>query len=504
MDSNALFSRVLLIEDDSSHALLVKRALKAFVSKVEHCTSMPDAIRVAAAFAPDLVISDLNLGSDVAVQHFAELQQATAQTPIIVLTASTSLTDAVEAMRKGARDFIVKNFDRDFAEILGFSLSRLAAALHLEGEQHRLQQQLQILQVAIENSADGLAVAESSGHISYHNSAFEKFIARSGGELSSVKHFIGKEVKDGEAAQRLLTEQFEALQVGGVFQTEISFIGEKDFGLDLSLLLVEDKAAEGLPSSKRFVFLARDITEQRKRQRFQREILSTTTHDLKGPLGAIMTSSELIPQFIADSHKVEQLALRVGSSARTALNLIDEFLSARRIQEGSFILHPKEADLALIIGEAVADFTNMALVRGIKLTFNPNQDICLGKVDTIGFSRVVSNLISNAIKFTPKGGAITVSLIKDAATMSLRIQDTGSGMEPSEVKQLFGRFSRLERHQEIGGTGLGLFVVKAIVSAHGGTINVTSAVGKGTTFEITIPQEPPVNERGELFCLDFD
>jgi signal transduction histidine kinase len=504
MDSNSLFNRVLLIEDDSSHALLVKRALKTLVSTVEHCTSMPDAIRIAASFAPDLIISDLNLGSDVAVQHFAELQQATAQTPIIVLTASTSLTDAVEAMRKGARDFIVKNFDRDFAEILGFSLSRLAAALHLEGEQRRLQQQLQILQVAIENSADGLAVADSHGNVSYHNSAFEKFITRSGGELSSVKHFIGKQVKDGEAAQRLLSEQFEALEIGGVFQTEISFHGEKDFGLDLSLLHVEDKVVEGLPALKRFVFLARDITEQRKRQRFQREILSTTTHDLKGPLGAIMTSSELIPQFITDPHKVEQLALRVGSSARTALNLIEEFLSARRIQEGSFILHPKQADLAAITSEAVADFSNMAMVRGIKLIFNPHHDACLSQVDTIGFSRVVSNLISNAIKFTPKGGTITVSLLKDAATMSLRIQDTGSGMEPSEVKQLFGRFSRLERHQEIGGTGLGLFVVKAIVSAHGGTINVTSAVGKGTTFEITIPQEPPVNERGELFCLDFD
>lgn len=504
MAAEPIFQKVLLIEDDSSHALLVKRALKGFVATIEHCGGMVEAVKKAAALQPDLIISDLNLGSDVAVEHFPELQQCTEHAPIIVLTASTSLNDAVEAMRQGARDFIVKNFDKDFAEILGFSLQRLAGALRLESEQRMLQHQLKILQVAIENSADGLAVVEVGGEVSYHNSAFIKYAERCGGDGKSIHSLIGAAVKDAANVQRALSEQVMKMEVGGSFQTEVSFIGEKDFALDLSLVLIQEQVADTLEPMKRFVFLARDISERRKQQRFQREILSTTTHDLKGPLGAIMSSAELIPQFAADMHKVEQLALRVGSSAKTALNLIEEFLSARRIQEGSFILHPKAVDLVPLIGEVIADFSNMATVRGIALEFKHAADIVNGKVDAIGCSRVISNLLSNAIKFTPKGGTIAVSLSVDDSSLTIRVQDTGSGMEPHEVKKLFGRFSRLDRHQEIGGTGLGLFVVKAIVNAHGGTINVTSAIGKGTAFDVVLPLEPPVNERGELYCLDFE
>ena len=76
-------------------------------------------------------------------------------------------------------------------------------------------------------------------------------------------------------------------------------------------------------------------------------------------------------------------------------------------------------------------------------------------------------------------------------------------MEPSEVSKLFARFSRLDKHREVAGTGLGLFVVKSIVTAHGGNIEVTSKVGKGTTFDTIFPKAPPVNERGELISLDF-
>jgi signal transduction histidine kinase len=76
-------------------------------------------------------------------------------------------------------------------------------------------------------------------------------------------------------------------------------------------------------------------------------------------------------------------------------------------------------------------------------------------------------------------------------------------MEPSDVQRLFNRYGRLSSHAQVAGTGLGLFIVKCIVSAHGGSIDVTSAPGKGTTFEVFLPDKPPMNERGEVLCLDF-
>ena len=87
--------------------------------------------------------------------------------------------------------------------------------------------------------------------------------------------------------------------------------------------------------------------------------------------------------------------------------------------------------------------------------------------------------------------------------IQIRVQDSGCGMEPAEVRKIFERFTRLERHIETAGSGLGLFVVKSIVSAHGGRIDVTSQVGHGSVFEVTFPFKAPVNERGELISLDF-
>jgi signal transduction histidine kinase len=125
------------------------------------------------------------------------------------------------------------------------------------------------------------------------------------------------------------------------------------------------------------------------------------------------------------------------------------------------------------------------------------------KNDKIGVARVLGNLLSNAFKFTRKGGRVTVRLSFVHDELHLEVEDTGSGIEPSDVQKIFERFSRLDQHNEIAGTGLGLFVVKSIVNAHGGKIDVTSKPGEGTKFDIALPARPPVNERGELISLDF-
>jgi signal transduction histidine kinase len=124
-------------------------------------------------------------------------------------------------------------------------------------------------------------------------------------------------------------------------------------------------------------------------------------------------------------------------------------------------------------------------------------------IDRMGFLRVLGNLLSNALKFTPKDGRVQVEVELGAEEVHVRVRDSGPGMEPSEVQKVFQRFSRLEKHREVAGTGLGLFVVKSIVSAHGGQVSIESQLGAGTVFDVALPRNPPVNERGELICLDF-
>jgi signal transduction histidine kinase len=156
-----------------------------------------------------------------------------------------------------------------------------------------------------------------------------------------------------------------------------------------------------------------------------------------------------------------------------------------------------------MIHKVLESYALSAKTRGLHLiTALPSEDIA-GCVDGLGFERVLFNLVSNAIKFTPKGGQIRVELEDVSGGVQLRVADSGSGMEPSDAQRLFSRYTRLAQHAAVSGTGLGLFIVKCIVSAHGGTIDVTSALGQGTVFEVFLPDAPPINERGEVLCLDF-
>jgi signal transduction histidine kinase len=230
-------------------------------------------------------------------------------------------------------------------------------------------------------------------------------------------------------------------------------------------------------------------------------MLSTTTHDLKGPLGTILLSSELLQDMVEPS-KTKDLIVRIASSAQGAINLIEEFLSVRKIQEGHLILRPSSHSLKELIESATNDFTAVAKARNIKIISDFNSDSIL-HVDKLGFHRALGNLLSNACKFTPKNGSITIKSVHRDGEVYLSVCDTGPGMEAAEVRQLFEKFSRLDKHASVAGTGLGLFVVKSIISAHGGRIEVRSQPGQGSEFTIILPDMPPVNERGELISLDF-
>ena len=501
MKEQGLFQNVLLVEDDAAHAILIKRALRTAVSDVKHCTQLKDAYALLPSTDFDLIITDLNLPDSNGVKHVEELKAKSEGLPLVVLTSSNDLQVAIEAMKRGADEFIVKNFDNNFPEVIYLSLSRLFAARSLAAEKIRIQKEIEVLRLAIENSNDAMAVVNSEGAVIYSNNAFANFVGLCGGTAENLNHIISENVAKHEVLKESIAKNISQLDAGAVWQSDITFTKQKNLAFEVSLSVIG--AREASRDNLRFVFWVKDISEQKRREKFQREILSTTTHDLKGPLGAILLSCELLEDMLPKEEKPAQLILRIDSSARGAVNLIDEFLSARRIQEGTFILKPAEHEITDLVKELLKEYSSISTARGITLSFNDEVKPFSVQVDKLAFTRVLGNLLSNAFKFTPKGGQISVHCGEAGDYYHVRITDSGSGMEPAEVKKIFDRFSRLDKHNEIAGSGIGLFIVKSIVGAHGGEIQVTSSLGKGSSFDINMPKKPPVNERGELILLDF-
>lgn len=493
MNQIMLFKRALLIEDDQSHAFLIKRALNEFCAEVVHLNSILAAKEKLSEYSPEIIVTDLNLPDSQKFDHVRDLAQK--NIPILVLTSSTALSDAVQAMQMGARDYIVKNFDHSFREALGISLTRVAAAIELERQERKLRSEIESLKVAIENSQDALAVVTLQGEVSYSNSSFKNLIQQQWqANQNNILESFGADIQKSESLAQQLREKLQNLEAGAAWQTEITIKNNKDLAYELSLSII------GRETSKAVIWI-RNISERKRRERVQREILSTTTHDLKGPLGTIFLCSEMLDEMVKNQPKIHEMVLRVGSVSRTAINLIDEMLSARRIEEGTYILKPVSCDIRGTIQEVVGDFKKIAISKSLELNLDlPNSQLN-AKLDRLGFTRILSNLLSNACKYTNKGGKIWVSANSGSDDFRLIVRDNGTGMEPAEVQKLFAQFSRLDKHSQIDGTGIGLFIVKSIVSAHGGRIDVTSAPSKGTTFEIIFPHNPAVNDQGEIVAL---
>lgn len=498
-DRQNLFGATLLVEDDPGHARLIARALRTLCHSVVQVSTYAEARTRLAEGGWELIITDLNLPDARAAEHVPDLL-ARAPAPVVVLTSSTSVEHAVEAMRQGARDFIVKNFSESFDEILQLSLGRVHRAVVVEREKLRLEREMEALRAAIERSDDALAVIGGDNFVKYCNSAFTAFVSLCGGAWERLDQLLSEDrVQRAQQLSSQLIERRLELAPGAVWHTECALLGEPARSFSVTLSAVREAPHGG---GSECVLWLREITDQKRRERFQREILSTTTHDLKGPLGAIMLSAELLDSMVPAGTKAHELTLRIGSSARSGLTLIDEFLSARRIQEGNFILRPTITRVRPLLSESVSNNRAIAESKQIVLTCECTDET-EGMVDKPGFVRVLENLLSNALKFTPKGGAVTVSALSRDGELRLRVKDSGQGMSPAEVSQLFERFSRLERHHEVAGTGLGLFVVKSIVAAHGGRVEISSSPGAGTTFEVLFPATPPVDGRGEVIALNF-
>lgn len=492
------FEQVLLVEDEPAHARLIERALRESIGSLKKCATVGQAREQLKAGSFDLIISDLNLPDVHSDEVVLSLRRVAPSIPILVLTSSSNLSDAVSAMRSGANDFLVKKFDGHFAQALQLVLSRLRATVRAEQERARAARDRDLLQEAIENSNDGLAVAFSDGRVRYCNSGFNSFLRSFGVTTSNVFAIDPESIVRGKDTLQKLREQLGNLEPGAVWTSEIVHAADSEVAFDISVSASREKDNERV-----FVLWVRDIRERKRRERFQREILSTTTHDLKGPLGAIAVSCDVLLDKPAEDAQAHALLERISTSASSAINLIEEFLSVRRIEEGAFVMRPIPNQLEAIVAKAIESFQLVAKTRDVSLRLEFEDTAIVGCVDSLGFDRVMSNLISNAIKFSPKGGVVSIRLARQAGGVVLRVQDYGPGMEPSEAQRLFTRYSRLSAHSGVAGSGLGLFIVKCIVNAHGGSIDVTSAVGKGTAFDVFFPDMPPCNERGEVLCLDF-
>lgn len=245
------------------------------------------------------------------------------------------------------------------------------------------------------------------------------------------------------------------------------------------------------------VMVFRDVTRERELDQLKNDFVSLVSHELCTPLVAIKGATDNMLSGSAGEMtplQKEYLALTRRNIERLH-RLITDLLDISRIEAGVMRVNMQETDLLALINDTARLFREAAAQKGVALSVAANAPLPLLRADPDRIIQVVSNLIGNALKFTPSGGSVSIAAFRQDESVRVDVSDTGAGIPPQDLEKVFDKFYQVERPQGQGrpkGTGLGLTICKGIIEKHGGRIWVVSELGKGSTFSFTLPDRKSV------------
>ncbi len=218
--------------------------------------------------------------------------------------------------------------------------------------------------------------------------------------------------------------------------------------------------------------------------------LATVSHELRTPLSSLLLQSQLLRRGPLGEARVRKLGEGIERATLAQATLIDDLLDISRIVTGKLRIEPRAVRLQAIVQGAVETVRESAARRGVRLEVELDDSLPTLRGDPSRLQQVVLNLLTNAIKFTPEGGTVAVTVDRDGGSARLRVRDTGIGIAAPFLSEIFDRFSQESRglSRGHGGLGLGLAIVRHLVEAHGGTVRAESeGTGKGATFTVELP-----------------
>lgn len=216
-------------------------------------------------------------------------------------------------------------------------------------------------------------------------------------------------------------------------------------------------------------------------------VLSVVSHDLRNPLSAISMLSRRLVEDELSSDERRAVGSQILTSADWMHRLMQDLLDLSSIEAGKLSVDIEPQLVPDMVGATMTMFTAGAAAKGVTLHCTVPQDLPPVAVDSERIIQVLANLVANALKFTPRGGVVSVGAQLDGQGVRLSVEDTGPGIAPTDLSHVFDRFWHGKRNGSARGTGLGLAIVQGIVKAHGGQVSVESTVGRGSAFTFTIP-----------------
>ena len=238
--------------------------------------------------------------------------------------------------------------------------------------------------------------------------------------------------------------------------------------------------------------LLEDRTRERQVEAIRRDFVANVSHELKTPVGAIRLLSEAVTDAADDPEAVQRFAGRMSMESMRLGRLVQQIIELSRLQDDDPLEEPGSVSLDRLLDRVMDENSTDACTKNIQVVRDGDKElVVLGSLEQIALA--VSNLVSNAVSYSPEGSTVVVSTRAEPTAVEIAVTDQGIGIPASEIDRIFERFYRVDpaRHRSTGGTGLGLSIVKHVAASHGGDVRVWSVEGQGSTFTLTLPRYFP-------------
>ena len=385
------------------------------------------------------------------------------------------LTDRVQAVAGGKEHEPVHVESADELRGLANAFNQMQA--NLDSRFRQLQENNEQMATVLGSMDEGIIAVDAEENIVLANDASKR--------LLSFTHDdeIGRPLLAAIRSRALLEVVRKCQHVGHV-QSELISSGQQRRDLEVSATRLPGNPSPGV------VVVLHDITELRRLENLRQDFVANVSHELKTPLAAIKAFAETLRMGAIDDEKNNLKFLGQIEEQSDRLNqLIMDMLQIARIESGAEAFDVTSVLLDKVVDACARQHLESANLKNIQLRIEPPEQMLAVRADDDAMLTILDNLVSNAIKYTPEGGTVTVRWQSQDRWVKIQVQDSGIGIPLKHQERIFERFYRVDkaRSRELGGTGLGLAIVKHLSHAFGGLVELFSEPGEGSTFEVKLP-----------------
>lgn len=473
---------VLIVDDEKRVRQVCVQMLSQEGYDVDQAENAQVGLKKVEKRHYDIILLDLLMPGMSGLEALVQIRALHPDTVVIVITGYATLDHAVEAMKNGAFDFVSKPFSpQDLRLVVTKAIEHIRTLQDIANEKSRVR-------TMINHLAGGVMATDAAKQVALANHAFLRMVGFKGASP------IGRPVDELVVDERILEMIDQALTMAPDQFAEVTAevcLAPHEHDADCILGVRCVPFRDRLERTLGTITVLHDITTVKQMEQLKSDFVSMVSHEIRGPLNSVLMQHKVILDELAGAvtEKQREILTRASQKIEALVTLSSELLDLSKMESGLINMEKEKLALAPVIDDQVAFHRPRAEAKRIILELSPLPALPPVLANRINMEEVLSNLIGNAIQYTPENGRVTVSADSDGDYVCIRVADTGFGIPSADLPQIFNRFYRVknEKTRLIVGTGLGLPIVKSILEAHNGRIEVDSTVDVGTVFSAFIP-----------------